>query len=64
MVFNCMRTSLTLSTEIFEELTQKIGQKLPSSKTQITKLVLQKKSFDRKSRKLISKLEDLYILLT
>jgi len=59
-----MRSSLKLSTEIFEELTQKIGQKLPSSKTELTKLVLQKKSFDKKSKKLISKLEDLYILLT
>ena len=63
-MFGCMRSSLKLSTEIFEELTQKIGQKLPSSKTELTKLVLQKKSFDKKSKKLISKLEDLYILLT
>ena len=63
-MFGCMRKSLTLTTKVFETLTKEISDKLPSSKAELHLLVLQKKAFDKKSRKLISKLEDLYILLT
>ena len=63
MVFNCMRKSLTLSTEIFEELAKHIKDKLPESRAELTNLVARKKAFDKRSRKLISKLEDLYIIL-